>query len=88
MLSGLGISRTLNQLGIKRTFYNWYHAYSSNGIGGLRPKRRTARQWNSIPQEQKNLVIDLALEHPDHSPRMLAAKMTDEQGVFISESSV
>lgn len=87
--SDLGINRTLSQLGIhKRTFYNWYHAYNASGIEGLQAKRMSNRQWNSIAQEQKNLVIDLALEHPDHSPRMLAIKMVDEQGIFISESSV
>ncbi|WP_420892198.1 helix-turn-helix domain-containing protein [Ornithobacterium rhinotracheale] len=33
--SELGVNRTLKQLGIhKRTFYNWYHAYSQNGIDG------------------------------------------------------
>lgn len=87
--SDLGINRTLSQLGIhKRTFYNWYHAYNASGFEGLQAKRMSNRQWNSIAQEQKNLVIDLALEHPDHSPRMLAIKMVDEQGIFISESSV
>lgn len=87
--SDRGINRTLHQLGIhKRTFYNWYHAYNSHGIEGLRAKRSSNRQWNSIAQEEKNLVINLALEYPDYSPRMLATKMVDEQGIFISESSV
>jgi putative transposase len=46
------------------------------------------QQWNTIPQEQKNLAVDMALEHPQLSPRELACKLTDEQQVFISESSV
>jgi hypothetical protein len=51
-------------------------------------KRASNRQWNSIPQEQKNLVVKLALDYPDLSSRELAYKMTDEQQIFLSESSV
>lgn len=87
--SELGINRTLRQLGIhKRTFYNWYHAYTQSGIDGLKAKRQSRRQWNSIPEEEKNLVVELALEYPEESPRLLATRIVDEQQVFISESSV
>ena len=57
--SEIGVNRTLREIGInKSTFYKWYHAYSENGVDGLLPTKRAAkRQWNSIPQEQKNLVV-------------------------------
>jgi transposase len=88
--SEIGVNKTLQEIGInKSTFYNWYKAYSDNGVDGLTPTKRTAnRQWNTIPQEQKSLVIQLALEHPHLSSRELAYKLTDEQQIFISESSV
>jgi Transposase and inactivated derivatives len=87
--SDIGVNRTLQNLGIhKRTFYNWYHAYNLNGIDGLRNSRQCKRQWNSIPEKQKNLVVELALEYPSESPRLLATRIVDELGVFISESSV
>lgn len=87
--SELGVNRTLQRLGIhKRTFYNWYHAYNRGGIDALRNHRQSRRQWNSIPEEQKNLVVELALDYPEESPRILATRIIDEQGVFISESSV
>lgn len=88
--SEIGVNRTLNEIGLnKSTFYNWYKNYSDNGIDGLAPSRRTSnRQWNSIPQEEKNLVIELALDHPHLSSRELAYKLTDEQQIFISESSI
>lgn len=87
--SELGVSRTLKELGIhKSTFYNWYKAYLQKGSSGLKPVRRTRQQWNTIPEEQKGLVVEVALEHPALSPRELAVKLTDEQRVFISESSV
>jgi putative transposase len=88
--SEIGVNRTLREIGLnKSTFYNWYKAYSENGIDGLAPSKRTSnRQWNSIPQQQKNLVVELALECPHLSSRELAYKLTDEQQIFISESSV
>ena len=88
--SEIGANRTLREIGInKGTFYNWYHAYRENGIEGLiRTKRTSNRQWNCKPQEQKNLVVKLALDYPDLSSHELAYKMTDEQQIFISESSV
>ena len=87
--SDLGVNRTLKQIGIhKSTFYKWYNAYLKKGIGGLASAKKTRRQWNSIPEEQKQLVVEVALEHPMLSPRELAVKLTDEQKIFISESSV
>lgn len=88
--SEIGVNRTLSEIGLnKSTFYNWYKDYSDHGIDGLEPSRRTSnRQWNSIPQEEKNLVVELALDHPHLSSRELACKLTDEQQIFISESSV
>lgn len=87
--SELGVNKTLKELGIhKSTFYNWYRAYLKKGSSGLAPVRKTRQQWNTIPEEQKQLVVEVALEHPVLSPRELAVKLTDEQRVFISESSV
>ena len=88
--SGIGVNRTLKEIGLnKSTFYNWYHAYSEKGVDGLIPNKRCSnRQWNRISQEQKNLVVKLALDYPELSSRELANKMTDEQQIFLSESSV
>jgi transposase InsO family protein/transposase-like protein len=88
--SEIGVNKTLREIGLnKSTFYNWYKIYSDEGIDGLAPCKRTSnRQWNTIPQEQKNLVVELALEYPHLSSRELAYKLTDEQQIFISESSV
>ena len=87
--SELGVNRTLREFGIhKSTFYKWYQAYVKKGPDGLLPQRRTRQQWNSIPPVQKELVTEIALEHPALSPRELSVKITDEQQIFISESSV
>ena len=87
--SELGVNKTLRELGIhKSTFYKWYRVYVDKGACGLDVAKKTRRQWNSIPNEQKQLVVEVALDHPQLSPRELAVKITDEQRVFISESSV
>lgn len=87
--SELGVNRTLRELGIhKSTFYKWYRIYVEKGIDGLLPQKRTRRQWNSIPERQKQLVVEVAMDHPVLSPRELSVKITDEQKIFISESSV
>src|SRR5215218_3616226 len=87
--SELGVNKTLRELGLhKSTFYNWYRAYLHKGTEGLNARRSTQQQWNTIPEEQRQLVVEVALEHPALSPRELAVKLTDEQRIFISESSV
>lgn len=87
--SELGVNRTLKEFGIhKSTYYKWYNAYLKRDMDGLQPLRRSQRQWNSIPEAQRQLVVEVALDYPTLSPRELAVKLTDEQGVFISESSV
>lgn len=88
--SELGVGKTLQQLGIhKGTFYRWYNSYLNKATGTKQPVvKPSRRQWNTIPEVQKTLVVEIALEHPELSPRELAVKLTDEQRIFISESSV
>lgn len=87
--SEIGVNRTLRELSIhKSTFYNWYRLYLEKGDAGFFTVSKSLRQWNSIPEEEKNLVMEKALEHPELSSREVAHTLTDEQGIFISESSV
>ena len=88
--SQLSVKQTLRELGLpKSTFYDWYHRYLEDGPDGLESKARGPQQfWNRIPEEEKRHIVDVALEHPDKSPRQLAWYITDTEKVFISESSV
>ena len=85
-----GIKRTLKGLGInKSTFYNWYGAFVEKGYDGLAPKQGRRNQvWNKMPQQEKNRIVEIALEKPELSPRELAFYITDTEKRFISESSV
>lgn len=95
--SALSVKETLDELQVPRsTFYRWYKQYLEEGEEGLVDHRPNLHQicpsWrmgqvNRIPQEVKQQVVELALEHPDRSPRQIAWLFTDEKGYFISESS-
>ena len=88
--SELPVRRTLNEQGVKRSsFYRWYKAYRDNGYEGLVSQSKSPRQfWNKLPESVKEQCLEVALEHPELSPRELAWHITDQHEYFISESSV
>jgi len=88
--SEISISKTLKELDIPRsTFYRWYHDYLEEGEEGLIDMHpRPSQFWNRIPEMVRQQVVSLALAYPDRSSRQLAWLFTDQQGYFISESSV
>lgn len=88
--SQLSLTKTLAELGIhKSTFYNWYNAYLLEGYEGLADKPKNRKQyWNAIPQEEKQLIIETALDYPERSSREIAFLFTDMHKRFVSESSV
>ena len=88
--SDLPVKLTLNQLDIpKSTFYDWYGRYREKGYDGLLPQfSLDRRQWNHIPDQEREEVVNVALEFPEKSPRELAFHITDHHEWFISESSV
>ena len=88
--SPLSAKKTLAQLGINRsTYYNWYDRYVENGYDGLADDYHTPnRFWNAIPPWEKQNIVELALDHPDKSPRELAWYIVDTFGYYVSESTV
>jgi putative transposase len=88
--SELSIRRTLLELGISRSsFYRWYQQYQSGGPDALENCSRSPRRfWNKLPESVKEQCLEIALQHPEKSPRELAWLITDEHRYFISESSV
>jgi len=88
--SELSVKATLKELDISRsTFYEWYGRYAAGGYEGLENRRPNPRKfWNKIPQEEKEKVVSIALNKPDKTPRELAWEITDQEGYYISESSV
>jgi transposase InsO family protein len=88
--SDLPVKRTLAQLGVsKSTFYDWYRRYLDEGPAGLEPRPSQRRRfWNRIPDWHRERVVEIALQKPELSSRELACYITDNEGYFISESSV
>lgn len=88
--SPLSVKATLQELCINRsTFYQWYKRYLQAGFDGLANKASSRRgYWNQVPDEQRNQVVEQALERPELSCRELAWQIVDQQGWYISESSV
>ncbi len=71
------------------TYYDWYARWCDGGFDALADRSPRPRSvWNRIPDEVREDVVDIALEHEDLTPRDLAVKYTDEKRYFVSESSV
>ena len=86
--SELSIVQALKRLGIpRRTFYNWYQKYATGGVNALRetPYRRQTT-WNRIPDNIRQIVVELSLEHPELTPRELSVLLLEESQIFVSES--
>ena len=72
--SELSVRRTLREIRVSRSsFYRWYAAYAQDGLDGLENQGGTSRRhWNRIPDSVRSLVVEVALESPDLTPRELA----------------
>ena len=46
------------------------------------------RVWNRIPDDVRDQIAEMALDHGDLSPRELAVRFTDTHHYFVSEASV
>ncbi len=88
--SHLSVRRTLDKLGIPRpTFYRWYDRFQTYGVEGLEDRTSApSRVWNRIPDDIRDRIVTMALDHADLSPRELAVKFTDTESYFVSEASV
>jgi putative transposase len=88
--SNLSIRKTLAELDVPRSsFYRWYQKYQKDGFEGLADKKGGAKRiWNKIPEEVKERVVDMALSNPEKSCRQITWKFVDQEGYFLSESSV
>lgn len=76
-------------IGVSPTFYHWYDRFQTHGVEGLEDRTSApSRMCNRIPDDVRNRIITMALDHADLSPRELAVKFTDTESYFVSEASV
>jgi transposase InsO family protein len=88
--SALAVDATLKELDVPRSsFYRWYQRYQAKGIAGLETRPSSQKQfWNHIPPTVSDQIVQLALANPEKSARQIAWTFTDQEGYFVSESSV
>jgi transposase len=83
----VSVSCVLRELDIAHsTFYDWYGKHLRGELDRTACTRK--KTWNRIPDEVRSHVVEVALDKPDLTPRELAWYITDNEGYFISESSV
>ena len=88
--SNLPVKQTLMRLDIRKsTFYNWLNRLDEGGPDGLADRKPSPRLvWNKLAENEQDMIIELALEKPQLSPRELAVSYTDSKGQFVSESTL
>ena len=79
--------RALRDLGVpKSTYYRWL---SRQRRQGLEDRREAARRRGiGLSPQEEEVVLAAAREMPELSSRQLAVCVTDNQGFFVSESTV
>ena len=85
--SGLPKRKVLGELGVsKSTYYRWLRRRDKRGLeddaGGGKPP------WNRLTSWEVDNVLSAAREMPELSCRQLAAWVTDNMGISVSESTV
>jgi transposase InsO family protein len=85
--SGLPRIRALTQLGFpSSTYYRWLKRMSE---GQLQDKKGGSPiPWNKIRPEEEARILDEARASPELSCRQLALTLTDNEGIYLSESTV
>jgi len=81
---------TLQHIGIApSTYYRWRRAYKRDGLEGLEDgSAGPQRVWNRVTDDERDIVIEKGLLHPQETPRQIAFIVTDTCGFSISESTV
>lgn len=70
-------------------YYSWKRRFENNGMEGLKNHKSTPRTCpHSLLEEERQAIINYALNHPDIRHRKLAKKMMDDNVAYVSASSV
>ena len=70
-------------------YYRWNRRYEEHGFAGLKDKKPTPNgPVHSLLDEEKEAIIEYALDNPDTRHRKLAYELQNEDIVYVSPSSV
>ncbi|TLN23514.1 DDE-type integrase/transposase/recombinase [bacterium] len=85
--SGLPRRRALAQLGLpKSTYYRWLRRQSKGRLEDS--KGGSPIPWNRLRVEEQEKILAQARASPDLSARQIALRVTDFDGMYVSESTV
>jgi len=87
---GLPISKALQRVDVPRsTYYNWKRKFRLYGYEGLQDKSpATGRIWNTLLDEEREKVLEIAHMYPEWSSREVAYHISDHCSFTVSESTV
>lgn len=72
----------------RSTYYRWKGRYETAGSQGLERRGRPDGSWTTLMPEEDERAMKFALAHPELSPRLLSVRLLDEEGLFVSESTL
>ncbi len=76
----------LAQLGLRKsTYYRWLNRKGEGRLQDTRGGSRTP--WNKLRADEEEKVLAQARASPESSPRQLALKIVDSDGLYVSEST-
>jgi len=85
--SPLPQQQQLAQLGIsKSTYYRWLKLQAEGRLQDANGNPDLS--WNSLRPEEEQIILDQARALPELTIRQLALRITDSDGVYVSESTI
>lgn len=87
---GFSIKEALERVDIpSSTYYRWKSQLKKYGVIGLKDKKSGPKKsWNSLLDNERGKVLELARDKPELSSRELSYTITDTEDFTVSESSV
>jgi transposase InsO family protein len=84
------VTEVLARLDLPRsTYYRWRRQFHGQGFEGLKDLSPCkGRVWNALLPQERDKVLEVALQCPEWSPRQLACWLADKAGFTASESTV
>ena len=88
--SPLALAETLGRLDVPAsTYYRWRRKFRDQGLDGLRDASPyKGRVWNELLGEEREAILETALQCPEWSSREIACYLADNGGFTVSESTV
>jgi transposase InsO family protein len=69
-------------------YYDWQRRFNSDGMKGLKNHKSSPKSCpHSLLEDDKEFILDYALEHPDIRHRKLAYEMQNKNIAFVSPST-